>query len=660
MTVKPDTNTGTQAPEYTRHGLALCPIPHGRKGPTSGGWNLIENAITTPATAAMLTGNVGLLHAWSCTMALDVDDWGAASEWLLARGVNLGQLFAASDGVQIVSGRVGRGKLLFRLPANLDAPAETVQIKGDIGEMILEFRCADRGGNSVQDVLPPSIHPDTGMPYQWGGSGDWRRLPVIPDALFQIWQSELAKRTTNSAAAVPSFPPLGLPPQSFAPLPRCARLEEGLFGLTVMESALDYVSPDIAYDEWRNIIWAIMSTGWRCAPQIAHSWSKLAPHRYDAVAVDALVRGFDPTRGITVASLFHHAKQNGWTMPQQYPLAVVPSPPPLPPAPIGPLLTAPELQRLPTVPYVVRGLLPAQGLVAIYGEPGSGKSFLALDLAHAVAKGRPSWFGFPVQQTPVAYVALEGQTGMAKRVAAVEKHTGQPCDSRMRFWCREFQLLSDESVQFLTAQILATIGSGAIVIIDTLNQASPGADENSPQDMGRIIASAKRVASLVGGLVVLVHHAGKNRSLGLRGHSSLLAAMDAVIEVLREAAGRKWRVAKAKDDSGDISRDFELVTHDVGQDAYGPIRSCAVLQTAHASVITKAPVRGRHQKPALDELRRLLTSPGQVMDYKTAISHVAGVLMAKGKERDRAKEAIDALFRGGHLSISDKGVSLVH
>jgi hypothetical protein len=660
MTIKPDMNTGTQAPEYTRHGFVLCPIPHGRKGPTSGGWNLIENAITTPATAAMLTGNVGLLHAWSCTMALDVDDWGAASEWLLARGVNLGQLFAASDGVQIVSGRVGRGKLLFRLPASLDAPAETVQIKGDSGEMILEFRCADRGGNSVQDVLPPSIHPDTGMPYQWGGSGDWRRLPVIPDALLQIWHGELAKRTTSSAAAAPSSPPLGLPPQSFAPPPGFARLEEGLFGLTVMESALDYVSADIAYDEWRNIIWAIMSTGWRCAPQIAHSWSKLAPHRYNAVAVDALIRGFDPTRGITIASLFHHAKQNGWTMPQQYPLAVVPSPPPLPPPPIGPLLTASELQRLPTVPYVVRGLLPVQGLVAIYGEPGSGKSFLALDLAHAVAKGRPSWFGFPVQQTPVAYVALEGQTGMAKRVAAVEKHTGQPCDSRMRFWCREFQLLSDESVQFLAVQILATIGSGAIVIIDTLNQASPGADENSPQDMGRIIANAKRVAALVGGLVVLVHHAGKNRSLGLRGHSSLLAAMDAVIEVLRETAGRKWRVAKAKDDSGDISRDFELVTHDVGQDAYGPIRSCAVLQTAHASVIAKAPVRGRHQKPALGELRRLLTSPGQVMDYKTAISHVAGVLVAKGKERDRAKEAIDALFRGGHLSISDKGVSLVH
>jgi len=325
------------------------------------------------------------------------------------------------------------------------------------------------------------------------------------------------------------------------------------------------------------------------------------------------------------------------------------------------LLTASELRNLPAVRFVVRGLVPAQGLVAIYGEPGSGKSFLALDLAHAIANGRGTWFGFPVQKAPVAYVALEGQGGMAKRVAAIEKHTGQPCNDRLRFWCREFQLLSDESVQFLAAQIVATIGSGAIVVIDTLNQASPGADENSSQDMGRIIASAKRVAAIVGGLVVLVHHAGKNRSQGLRGHSSLLAAMDAVIEVQQVSGVRKWHVTKAKDDSGDISRDFELVTYEVALDAFGPISSCAVRQTAHAGVVARSKITGKHQKPAIAELQRLLSAPGQRMEYQTALRQIAAVLtVAAGKERDRAKEAVDALIRGGHLSLNDEGVALAH
>jgi putative DNA primase/helicase len=251
----------------------------------------------------------------------------AASQWLLARGVNLPQMSAAPDCVKIVSGRPGRDKLLFLLPSTLAAPVQTLQIKGGDGEMILEFRCADKGGNSVQDVLPPSIHPDTGLPYQWGGAGDWRRLPVIPDALFQVWEDELAKHTRSGVPVLPLSPPPSFAPQSFAPSPGFAPLKEDLFGVIVVESALDFVSPDVAYDEWRNIAWAIMSTGWQSAEQIAHGWSKLAPHRYDPAAVDALIRGFDPTKGITIATLFHSAKQNGWTMPQQYPLAVVPSAP---------------------------------------------------------------------------------------------------------------------------------------------------------------------------------------------------------------------------------------------------------------------------------------------------------------------------------------------
>ncbi|SFG33441.1 phage/plasmid primase, P4 family, C-terminal domain-containing protein [Novosphingobium sp. CF614] len=327
MTAKPSTNTGTQAVEYVRHSLAVCAIPLGRKGPTAIGWNLLENAITCPTAAATLTGNVGLLHAWSGTMALDVDDWGAASEWLLARGVNLAQLFTASDRVEIASGRAGRAKLLFRLPAGLHTPVQTLQVKGGDSGMTLEFRCADASGNSMQDVLPPSIHPDTGKPYQWGGSGDWRNLPVIPEVLLQVWQGELAKRTKGSAPAAPLTVPPAFAPQSFAPHPGFATLEENLWGVTVVESALDHVSPDTDYPTWRNISWAIMSTGWKSAPQIVHGWSQCAPFRYDRAATDTLIRSFDPTRGITLATLFHHAKQNGWTTLQQYPLAVVSSPP---------------------------------------------------------------------------------------------------------------------------------------------------------------------------------------------------------------------------------------------------------------------------------------------------------------------------------------------
>lgn len=202
--------TGQLAAEYVLHGMALCPVATGSKGPRSHRWNELGNAITDPATAAALTEGVGLLHAFSGTMALDIDNDAEAAAWLLARGINLGQLSASPDAVAINSGRSGKGKLLYRLPQGI-APVETVKVNG-LNGMVLEFRCATREGKSDQDVLPPSIHPRTGQPYQWGGAGDWRNIPPIPDALLACWQGELAIRQTpaNDTGPVPvttDFPP---------------------------------------------------------------------------------------------------------------------------------------------------------------------------------------------------------------------------------------------------------------------------------------------------------------------------------------------------------------------------------------------------------------------------------------------------------------------
>lgn len=110
------TDSGCHAAGYVRHGLALCAIPRGRKGPITAGWNLPARAITDAAAASQLTENIGLLHVLSGTMALDVDDDEQARAWLQVRGVDTSRLIASPDHVGIISGRAGRGKLLYRLP----------------------------------------------------------------------------------------------------------------------------------------------------------------------------------------------------------------------------------------------------------------------------------------------------------------------------------------------------------------------------------------------------------------------------------------------------------------------------------------------------------------------------------------------------------------
>lgn len=428
-------------------------------------------------------------------------------------------------------------------------------------------------------------------------------------------------------------------------------------------SMLDAVSSDTDYDTWRDIIYSLASTGWACARQLAHIWSAKATHRYDSAYLDKLFDSFDPARGITLGTLAFHARKNGWTS-KPSPLLQMQflPPPPLPHLPPTSLLmTAGQLRQIPAPPYVVRSVFPAQGLAAIYGEPGSGKSFLALHLANAIATGTADWFGFRVRQRPVIYVVLEGIGGMGKRTAALELHNKQPCPDQLRFWCRGIHLLTGEGIDLLASEIVAAVGMGAVVIVDTLNQASPGADENTSQDMGRIVANSKRLAASVEGLVILVHHAGKNRALGLRGHSSLHAAMDAVIEVATvEGKHKVWSVTKAKDDSSDVKRDFDLISYTVDQDEYGdPVTSCAVQHTVHTAPLKRRAVTGKHPKAAMAELQSKLQRPGNGVDYNTALSLVAAVVQTTpGREKERAKVALQALLRDGHLIMNEQGVCL--
>jgi hypothetical protein len=327
------------------------------------------------------------------------------------------------------------------------------------------------------------------------------------------------------------------------------------------------------------------------------------------------------------------------------------------------LLTAEELAALPPVRWRVRGVLPADGLAAVYGPPGSGKSFLALDLLGAVAEGR-DWFDHRTDPAPVVYVALEGEAGMAQRVQAYRSRYGRT-PAGMRFIAQPFALLEPGDVAELAEAIRAAGGAGGIVAIDTLNRASPGADENDSRDMGRVIEGAKLLQAALGGLVLLVHHSGKDAARGLRGHSSLLAALDAAVEVARDGDRREWRIAKAKDAADTDAQPFRLDVVELGIDADGePVSSCVVVPDAAGASRPTAPAGG-NQRIAWDRIGALLREAGDVrpegapaelpagrptVTLEAAIEAVAGRLVCDEKRRrELATEAIRGLCGRGLL-----------
>lgn len=278
--------------DYVNHGWVLCAIPPGGKRPLTKGWQERANGIADPHHAERLVG-AGLCHAWSGTCAIDIDQMEVASSWLATRGVDLASLLTVPDAVRISSGRTGRAKLLYRLPKPLQsaatAPFQGVNKAGKPQTFsALDFRCATREGLTKQDVLPGTIHPDTGKPYEWAYGddlvGDWRNLPVIPAPLLAIWESLLTEQIVHGEAA-----PLGA---DFAEI----------------RALLQQHDPNDERAEWVRVGMALHheTQGSRDGLLLWDEWSRGAPDKYQGIHdLETVWRSFNSNtaNAVTLGSL---------------------------------------------------------------------------------------------------------------------------------------------------------------------------------------------------------------------------------------------------------------------------------------------------------------------------------------------------------------------
>jgi hypothetical protein len=331
------------------------------------------------------------------------------------------------------------------------------------------------------------------------------------------------------------------------------------------------------------------------------------------------------------------------------------------PAPRYKLLGSACLRALPPLKWCVRGVLPAVGLAGLYGPSASGKSFLALDMAAHIAEGS-RWFDCRVEAAPVVYAALEGEAGFKLRAQAWEAHQGRTLPGGLNMVLQPFKLTDPRDI----SDLAAVVPAGAVVFIDTLNRAAPTADENSSKDMGEILEGAKRLQRLIGGLVVLVHHTGKNTAAGLRGHSSLFAALDCAVEVSRDDDRREWSVAKSKDGVDGDAHPFRLQVEALGIDEHGdPVTSCTVRADTNAADIQRAKLpQGGNQRLVYEGIRPLFKDghtgkPGApplrpCIELEAAVAAGAARLTCQTDRRaTRTREAITGLVSRGVLGLNE-------
>lgn len=82
-----------------------------------------------------------------------------------------------------------------------------------------------------------------------------------------------------------------------------------------LKGMLGYISADCDYEVYRRVVWAILSTQWCCAEDIAYEWSVTAPDRFSQHVLEELISGFnlDLPNHPTVGSIKFLAEEGGWS-----------------------------------------------------------------------------------------------------------------------------------------------------------------------------------------------------------------------------------------------------------------------------------------------------------------------------------------------------------
>lgn len=213
---------------------------------------------------------------------------------------------------------------------------------------------------------------------------------------------------------------------------------------------------------------------------------------------------------------------------------------------------ADALAPRPKIPHLVKGVIPTGSVSIWYGYPGSLKSALVMDMAMAVATGKP-WLpamphsgavspGFPTQQVPVMWIDIDnGLDVTSERVAAFARTYQAPANTPfyyMSYPTPTIQASRGGSITSLQAHLLNLPQKPGLIVLDTLLRAAHVKDENS-SEMDTVMNHLHKMAEDIAAALAMISHSKKENygraGNGLRGHSSIEGGVDSVFHVKREA-----------------------------------------------------------------------------------------------------------------------------
>ena len=315
-------------------------------------------------------------------------------------------------------------------------------------------------------------------------------------------------------------------------------------------------------------------------------------------------------------------------------------------------------------------ILVAGGFGILYGQPGLGKSWLALELAHAVARGVP-WLGLvtPGGGARVGLLQLElGKHALQQRLRVFGDHER---DSELSVVCGPADLPG--GMDLCRAGDVAMLRSRVkrdrldLLVIDAFNRAHT-ANENKAEEIGPVLNTLDRLRHETGCAVQLVHHerksgvgSGDDDDLdALRGSSRLQSDPTLHMRVKRTKAGQS-SITFVKVSEGAMPAPIMFRLRDNGRPEVVTSPGRAVCPTRDR--VLQAVLRASQPVPQREIAAALSLSPATIKRHLEALVEAGRVKRIGENKATRYRaptgspaHAAQSAGRAGELSMSANGL----
>jgi hypothetical protein len=311
---------------------------------------------------------------------------------------------------------------------------------------------------------------------------------------------------------------------------------------------------------------------------------------------------------------------------------------------------------------IIEGIIAEGTQGTIYGAPGTAKTFASITMGFCIAEGI-RFLGQEVAQGDIVYVAAEAARTVRDRMRAYRKETGRAL-ARFHLLPQRVNMMDPAEIDGLVMLIehkAKEIGRPIkLAIVDTVARSMPGGNENSSEDMGRLVAAADQINERTGAAVLFVHHAGKDESRGARGSNALLGAVDTELAMSKDESGKVYTllVSKQRDlPTERMSWAFKLKPVHLGTNQWGKPTGSAVVvplgeQEARQERAASKPITGTNQKLVMQAVRdaiqarnRPFVTPDEVRaEFNRRTGH-----MTTKQQSDAFRPAISALVASRYV-----------